>query len=197
MEKIIHDLQYMPKGHTGHLCGTKEVVDAWLDFYSDFKFTNLLQFGFNTGWSAALLLTMFPEVKVTSIELVKIDNSSRAVDILEERFPGRHTILWGNSIDIAGEVMSNNLKMPLPIYDAAFIDGGHPEEVTDNDIKLCRYLGIKNFIFDDVHNDEIKKAIENNNLKLSAKKFYKETKYKIKGYVFKNNMIELSAYHVK
>ena len=39
--------------------------------------------------------------------------------------------------------------LPINEYDTAFIDGGHVPEIVDIDIKMCKFLNIKNFIFDD------------------------------------------------
>ena len=197
MQQIIHDLSYMPKGHTGHLCPTKAVVDAWQEFYRIFPFTNILEFGFNTGWSSALLLTMFPAVKVTSIEILEFDRASEGVKILKEKFPNRHDIVWGDSQHIANDVMLNTKKLPNSNYDFAFIDGGHWPEVVQKDIELSIHLGIKNFVFDDGDHPNIKPAIEKYlQLKLINTKNYIDTRYKNNEYKIKNRKVNLCYYQI-
>jgi hypothetical protein len=195
MPQIIHDLTYMPKGHTGHLCPTKAVVDAWQEFYRIFPFTNVLEFGFNTGWSSALLLTMFPALKVTSIEILEFDRASEGVKILKEKFPNRHDIVWGDSQIISKEVIEGSKKLPTEKYDFAFIDGGHSAPVVKKDIELSLHLGVKNFVFDDIQLPDIKLLIkEFKNLKLVTEKIYTATKWKYSGYRFKSNPITLGYY---
>lgn len=197
MQQIIHDLRYMPKGHTGHLCPTKDVVDAWQEFYSIFSFTNMLEFGFNTGWSSALFLTIFPDVKITSIEILEFDRARKGANILKEKFPNRHDIVWGDSQKVADEVMQGHRSLPGTGYDLSFIDGGHWPEVVQKDIELSLHLGIKNFVFDDGNHPNIKTGIEKfTQLKLIKKKTYLETKYKEKGYKFKSKEIDLYYYQV-
>ena len=100
MNDITLDLTYMPKGHTGHLVGSQAVVDFVKQVDSINTITNMLEFGFNTGWSSALFFEL-TKTKITSIEKVKIEESSKAVEILQEKFAGRHTIIWGDSVDVA------------------------------------------------------------------------------------------------
>jgi len=195
MQRIIHDLTYMPKGHTGHLCPTKPVVDAWQEFYKIFPFTNMLQFGFNTGWSSALFLTMFTDVRITSIEIMNIDSAQKGAEILEKKFPNRHHIVWGDSQIIGKEIMEGNKKLPIEKYDFAFIDGGHSAPVVEKDIELSLHLGIKNFVLDDAQLPDIQSLLKKfKKLKLITEKIYFETKYKYKGYKFSNNKITTSYY---
>jgi len=197
MQQIIKDLTYMPKGHTGHLCPTKPVVDAWIEFYNICPFTNVLEFGFNTGWSSALLLTMFSNVKVSSIEIADIDSAKEGVKILEQKFPGRHSIVWGDSQKICKDVMTGKKKLPLDMYDLAFIDGGHWPEIVQKDIELSMYLGIKNFVFDDGNHPNIKPGIEKfKKLKLIKTKIYNETRYKNKRFIIKNRKIDLCYFKI-
>ena len=196
-QKIIYNLTYMPPGHTGHLCPTDSVVTAWNEFYNLFPFTKVLEFGFNTGWSSALLMTMFPSVKITSIEIIEIDSSRKGAEILKEKFLGRHEIVWGDSQKVAAEVMRGSRSLPITGYDLAFIDGGHWPEIVQKDIELSLHLGIKNFVFDDGCHPNINPGIEKfKQLKLINKKTYLDTRYKEKVYKSKNRKVDLCYYQV-
>ena len=196
-QKIIHNLTYMPPGHTGHLCPTEHVVNAWEHFYNSFPFTNVLEFGFNTGWSSALLLTMFPKVKITSIEIIEIESSRKGSEILKQRFPGRHDIVWGDSQKVAEDVIQGRRSLPGMGYDLSFIDGGHWPEVVQKDIELSLHLGIKNFVFDDGNHPHVKPGIEKfTNLKFVQKRTYFDTRYKGNSYRFKAREIDLCHYQV-
>lgn len=195
MEQIIHDLTYLPKGHTGHLCPTKSVVDAWQEFYKLFSFTNILEFGFNTGWSSALLLTMFPDVKITSIEIIEMDRSRKGAEILKQKFSGRHEIIWGDSQRVADDVIQGRRELPMDRYNLAFIDGGHWPEIVQKDIELSLHLGIKNFVFDDGDHPNIKPGIEKyQQLKLISTVPYHDTKYKEQKFKITNRINNLCYY---
>lgn len=195
MQQMIYDLTYMPKGHTGHLCPTKLVVEAWQQFFDICPFTNILEFGFNTGWSSALLLTMFPNVKITSIEIEQNKNSLLGASVLQEKFPNRHKIIWADSQKLAIDTIQNKKNLLLDTYDLAFIDGGHFPDIVRSDINLSLHLKIKNFVFDDINKPNVYLGIkEYSQLKLICEKYYHETKYKNKGFIFKNNKINLSYF---
>ena len=163
--KLLFDIEYMPEGHTGHLSPTQDVIDALNGIYNHKPFTNVLEFGFNTGWSSAIFLTMFPNVNITSIEILKIDRAETGARLLQEKFPGRFDILWGDSKEISNEVIQGKKSLPRT-YDTAFIDGGHFPDIVDADISMCKHLGITNFIFDDANAPNIQPALQKHNLKL-------------------------------
>jgi predicted O-methyltransferase YrrM len=163
--QLLFDIEYLPEPHTGHLSPTQDVVDALNKIYDHTPFTNILEFGFNTGWSSAMFLTMFPNVSVTSIEIFKSPNAQQGAQILDHKFPKRFDIVWGDSKQISHDVIQGNMTLSRS-YDTAFIDGGHYPDIVDADIKLCKHLGIKNFIFDDANAPNIQPALENHNLKL-------------------------------
>lgn len=170
--QLLFDIEYMPESHTGHLSPTQDVVNAFNKIYNHKPFTNVLEFGFNTGWSSAMFLTMFPTVNVTSIEILQIETAKQGVQTLTEKFPGRFDIVWGDSKQISHDVIQGNMTLPRS-YDTAFIDGGHYPDIVDADINLCKHLGIKNFIFDDANAPNIQPALQKHNLRLIEDHLYK------------------------
>lgn len=158
------DISYMPLPHTGHLIPQKTVIKAFKHIYDHKPFNSILEFGFNTGWSSAILLTLFPDITVTSVEIIKNENSQKGAQILKEKFENRHSIIWMDSNLLYEEVVNDLFHMPKN-YDTAFIDGGHQYETVYRDISLSLYLGIKNFIFDDGDDPDIQKAIKSFDLK--------------------------------
>ena len=154
----------MPLPHTGHLIPQKTVVRAFKEIYNHSPFDSVLEFGFNTGWSSAILLTLFPNINVTSVEIIKNERSQQGSEILKEKFDNRHSIIWMDSNLLYEQVINGQYIMPNT-YDTAFIDGGHEYETVHKDISLCLHLGIKNFIFDDGDDPDIQEAIKSFNLK--------------------------------
>ena len=187
MTPISLDLTYMPKGHTGHLVGSPEVVECIEKINNICAIDNLLEFGFNTGWSSALFLHL-THTKITSIEIVKESSPLEACQILDQKFPGRHEIIWNDSMLVAQAV--RNKEISLPEFNYCFIDGGHFPEIVQSDIELCQHLGIKNFIFDDPYHENIKPAVQKFGFKLVYEQEYPLLRYKPnKGYYMKSKNV--------
>ena len=164
------DLSHLPEGHTGHLMPTEEVVNTFLDISKKSKIKNILEFGFNTGWSSYIMLELFKKAKITSIEIYKFSEALKGVSIIKNTFQSRFEIIWEDSQILYKKILENIIRLPFIIYDTAFIDGGHYPEIVDNDIKLSKLVGIKNFIFDDGECPNILPAIyKHNDLKLINK----------------------------
>ena len=164
------DLSHLPEGHTGHLMPTEEVVNAFLDISKKSKIKNILEFGFNTGWSSYIMLELFKKAKITSIEIYKFSEALKGVSIIKNTFQSRFEIIWEDSQILYKKILENIIRLPFNNYDTAFIDGGHYPEIVDNDIKLSKLVGIKNFIFDDGECPNILPAIyKHNDLKLINK----------------------------
>ena len=164
------DLSHLPEGHTGHLMPTEEVVNTFLDISKKSKIKNILEFGFNTGWSSYIMLELFKKAKITSIEIYKFSEAIKGVSIIKNTFQSRFEIIWEDSQILYKKILENIIRLPFNNYDTAFIDGGHYPEIVDNDIKLSKLVGIKNFIFDDGECPNILPAIyKHNDLKLINK----------------------------
>ena len=168
--QLLLNLSDMPEGHTGHIMPSSEIVNGLLDIYKNSQVNNILEFGFNTGWSSYIMFSYLPNVKITSIEIHKFDRAEQGIKIINEKFPERFQVIWQDSTLLYKEVLNKKIKLPFDKYDTAFIDGGHYPNIVDNDIKLSKFLGIKNFIFDDGDCPNILPAIQkHSDLKLIKK----------------------------
>ena len=182
------DLSHLPEGHTGHLMPTEEVVNTFLDISKKSKIKNILEFGFNTGWSSYIMLDLFKKAKITSIEIYKFSEALKGVSIIKNTFQSRFEIIWEDSQILYKKILENIIRLPFNNYDTAFIDGGHYPEIVDNDIKLSKLVGIKNFIFDDGECPNILPAIyKHNDLKLINKYPYFPLRKINNRYVLKKN----------
>lgn len=192
MIDITHDLTYMPIGWTGHLVGSREIVTTLKQIHRVRPFRSILEFGFNSGWSSALFLTLFPECVVTSIEIYQNESAKQGVKVLAERFPGRHSIVWADSTRLStGDLAGVR-------YDTAFIDGGHDPETVSADIDLARSLGIRNFIFDDGNHPNVIPGIaQHSNLVQVSQNPYAIIRYKDTGYREKGRQSSLDHYIIK
>lgn len=93
---------------------------------------NILEVGFNAGHSAEIFLSNNPECKVVSFDLGNHDYTILCKKFIDEKYPGRHTLILGSS--------SFSLKRYLTSikFDIIFIDGGHQFETALEDIYDCR-----------------------------------------------------------
>lgn len=103
----------------------------------------ILEIGFNLGHGAAVLLSLFPNSEIVSVDIR--DSSELKVNAgnLASRYPGRHSLIIGDSKK-ADSLLTGS-------FEAAFIDGAHDLPSIMADIECCRRLGVTRFLMDDVH----------------------------------------------
>lgn len=87
--------------------------------------------GFNIGISSYGFLTANPEARVISFDLGTQDYVSVAKEYIDSKFPGRHTLIIGDSKETVPRFQREN---PETRFDFAFIDGGHDYETAMADI---------------------------------------------------------------
>lgn len=89
------------------------------------------EIGFNAGFSTQVFLTANPEARVVSFDLVEHGYTKVAKEIVDKKFPGRHTLIAGDSTKTVPHFGQQN---PDVKFDLFFIDGGHDYEVAKADI---------------------------------------------------------------
>lgn len=109
----------------------------------------VLEIGFNTGVSAAYFLSSRDDVIVISVDIGEhkyVDDCKRLIDT---HFPGRHTLLIGDSKKIIPEL----IKLGQIIPDLIFIDGDHIAPTPLIDARNCLAMGHKdtNYVMDDTN----------------------------------------------
>jgi predicted O-methyltransferase YrrM len=89
------------------------------------------EIGFNTGLSSHAFLTANPDVHVVSFDLNKHGCVKVAKKLIDKKFSGRHTLIYGDSRTTVPAFKAQN---PNAYFDVVFIDGGHRYEVAKADI---------------------------------------------------------------
>jgi predicted O-methyltransferase YrrM len=95
------------------------------------------EIGFNAGFSSHALLEAHPDVRVISFDLCQHRSATTAKEIIDRRFPGRHTLICGDS---RSSVPALKASSPALQFDLVFIDGGHTYEVAKADLLNMKEL---------------------------------------------------------
>ena len=103
----------------------------------------VLEIGFNTGVSAAYFLSSRDDVYVISVDIGEHKYVNDCKRLINEQFPGRHTLLIGDSKKIIPELT----KLGEIIPDLIFIDGDHGAPTPLIDARNCLAMGHKETIF--------------------------------------------------
>ena len=102
----------------------------------------ILEIGFNAGSSAAYFLSSRDDIKVISVDIgvhSYVNDCKRLIDI---HFPGRHTLLIGDS-KVVIPLFSKETKI---VPDLIFIDGDHAEPTPLIDVRNCLKMAGQNTI---------------------------------------------------
>jgi predicted O-methyltransferase YrrM len=153
----LHDLSQLSdylfcRGHVhaeGHIAMFPVATDILRTLVSDHNtIRRVLQIGFNAGHSSHIMLRANPHVHVTSFDLMEHAYAKKAADFLDVLFPGRHTLIPGDSTITVPAFLNHHHNASLSssstihatFFDLIFIDGGHTYEVASADLRHCRDL---------------------------------------------------------
>ena len=87
---------------------------------------NVMEIGFNSGFSALLMLLSNPNLKINCFDLGDHKYALPCFEKIKETFGDRINITFGNSVKILPKINET--------YDLIHIDGGHSNFVASNDI---------------------------------------------------------------
>ncbi len=119
------------------------------------KFNSILEIGFNGGHSAALMLEANPKLHLTSVDIGDHKYVVPCSEVIQEAFPGRHTLIVKNSALMTSDDMKG--------HKAIIIDGGHEFGACYKDISLCiEYCKPKTVVvIDDYNFSGVRAAFDN------------------------------------
>lgn len=152
------DTSFLPKPIEGHMQIQPEILDMWKAVKNLTNFQTMMEIGFNVGHSSTIVLTMFPDVSITSYDIGRDERTLLGAKLVEEKFPFRHRFFKYNTIDLREEFKTG--EAAISKQDLIFIDGGHTFEVAQSDIMMAKELGIENILVDDTNMPDVQRAIE-------------------------------------
>ena len=90
---------------------------------------NIVEIGFNSGFSALLMLTANPNLKLTSVDICEHKYTKPCFDYLASIFPGRITLVEGDSTKVLVDALQDKATTGY------IIDGGHGLDVAETDLR--------------------------------------------------------------
>lgn len=100
---------------------------------------NILEIGFNAGFSSFLMLSIHPGIQLTCVDICEHKYTMPCYEWLSKKFPNRVSIIKGNSEEMLPQLVKEN-----SIYDMIHIDGGHSTKTFFHDVQNSIKLSHKN-----------------------------------------------------
>ena len=97
----------------------------------------VMEIGFNAGHSAEVFLENNKDLTLVSFDIGTHSYGAAAKEYIDATYPGRHTIIWGDSTTTVPEYINAN---PGKIFDFIFIDGGHQVNTVRANFQNCSFL---------------------------------------------------------
>jgi predicted O-methyltransferase YrrM len=155
---IIHNCGEKLEGNIFMLHHTTEYTDIFLNKAKNISnlvlnknVKNVMEIGFNAGFSALLMLLSSPHISINCFDLGEHTYTLPCFQKLKETFGDRINITLGDSRE--------TLKHDNGLYDLIHIDGGHSTEVAESDImnsyrlsKQGTLLIMDDYDFHNLHN---------------------------------------------
>jgi len=110
-----------------------EIMKPWI---KDKK--TVMEIGFNAGFGAAWFLENGAD-KVVSFDICQYGHEQMAHDVLEKKFPGKHTLVKGDSMKTIPDYQGDK-------FDFIFIDGYHWGQWPEMDMRNCAQWAHENTI---------------------------------------------------
>lgn len=128
---------------------TDEQITHFTSLIQNKDVKSIAEIGFNAGVSSCAFLEASPEVQVISFDTGEHVYVQDAKKYIDATFPGRHTLLLGNSKTTVPKFAKDHSSTS---FDLIFIDGGHDFETAKADLINMKKLATPNtiLIFDDL-----------------------------------------------
>lgn len=152
LNEIISSTGEFVEGNSFYLHGIPGVLAKTYEtkrlnlFYYGMQAHNILEVGFNGGHSCLLFLLANTYSKIQIFDLGEHAYSKLCFNYLNNMFPGRLSIVWGDSTQTLPKFETTTQ------YDVMHVDGGHTKPILLSDINNCCRLSNHNtyMIIDDI-----------------------------------------------
>lgn len=142
------DLTWLPdNGGTGHMPPSEEIINFWKCVKGTSTYTHLIEIGFNAGHSAAINLTLFDDISISSFDIGQFDITKSNGKLLEEKFKGRFSLHIKDSKELKPADINHGQVL--------FIDGSHDYPEVNSDFELFLDSDIRWAVIDDMQNKNV------------------------------------------
>ena len=131
---IIHEIDEPLEGNVFMWHETTEYTDRFIEKAKNISnlargpnIKNILEIGFNAGFSALLILISNPNIHLTCMDIAEHKYTMPCYNVLKEMFGQRITFIKGDTLKTLPTVTDS--------FDLIHIDGGHSDELVINDIQ--------------------------------------------------------------
>lgn len=125
----------------GHLVPSEKTQEIFREVYDQIGPKKVLEIGFNAGHSAFMMLEMYPEVMICSVDIAMHKYTVPNAEKLKEKYPERFAFMKADSKRLIPSTLKN--------FDTIFIDGDHSVRGISSDLKLARDAKIPYILVDD------------------------------------------------
>jgi len=146
LDNIMSQNGGMVEGHSNQLSQMSQEMNMLAETYGK---STICETGFNGGHSALRFL-LHSSAHVYSFDIGQHSYAAPAASWIDQKFPGRHSIVWGDSTQTLPQFHAQN---PAVKCDVIFIDGGHSFEVATADFANFKPMSLptSKVLIDDVH----------------------------------------------
>lgn len=132
-----------------------------------------LEIGFNSGYSAVLILLSNPEIKLTCVDIAWHKYTIPCYEQIKNDFGDRIQLLVGDSRTVVPSIIDK--------FDLIHIDGGHSLEIAECDIRNTNKLLMNDsvIIMDDVNVNDSNHTLANLWIRLSNEFGYKDPSFEL------------------
>ena len=152
-------------------------TDAMFDFFESVsRYTDvseILEFGFLYGMSAAIQLTVHPDASLTAYDIEKWD-----LDVGHTTFssslnaPELARLVWDDRFTFEHKSSTHAIEQPKDKFDYAFVDGLHTFEGCYSDLNTVSSLNIPYVFVDNVLRPLVQEAINESDLLFIDELYY-------------------------
>lgn len=142
---IINDIGEPLEGNIFFYHLTKTYLSDFIDKQKNLILTanqknvnEILEIGFNSGFSALLLLNSNPDITITCIDIGKHAYTIPCYNKIKEFYSDRINLLIGSSANIVPKLTK--------LYDLIHIDGSHSKDIVSEDIRNSYFIAKPNAI---------------------------------------------------
>jgi len=152
IQKIIQEIEELIKAHGFKIKEGSSSPEELLYLSRTVKRYNahlVGEIGFHLGFSSFIFLQTIPEMHVISFDIGEYDYVKIAKKFIDEKFPNRHTLIYGDSKKTVPKFKKEN---PGLYFDFVLIDGGHDYKTAKTDIENMKMFSTKNtmLVMDDL-----------------------------------------------